>query len=38
MAEDTERSDKKKAPFAATFLMVILLGLLAMLIIGMVVL
>jgi len=38
MAEDTERSDKKKAPFAATFLMVILLGLLAMLIVAMVVL
>jgi hypothetical protein len=35
---DSERSEKKKAPFAATFLLVILLGLLVMLVIGMVVL
>jgi hypothetical protein len=35
---DSERSGKKKVPFAATFLLVILLGLLVMLVIGMFVL
>jgi hypothetical protein len=35
---DSERSEKKKAPFAATLLLVILLGLLVMLVIGMFVL
>jgi hypothetical protein len=35
MAE-SERPEKKKAPFAATILMVILLGLLAMLVVAMI--